>query len=152
MRLSSFRDFSPHGGCTEAVVSALGKAKLSVYVAAYSFTSTGIAKALLDAKKRGVKVSVILDKSNETQQYTEASFLENSGLSPLIDHKHAIFYNKFILIDGSTLITGSFNFTKAAEEHNGENMLVIQDAKLCGKYLANWKEHEGHCQKYHRTK
>src|SRR4051794_25705997 len=97
--------FSPHGGCTEAVVSELGKARSSVYVAAYSFTSTEIAKALTDVKKRGVKISAILDKSNETQKYTAATFLENAGISPLIDHKHAIFHNKFMIIDGTTLLT-----------------------------------------------
>src|SRR4051812_7888310 len=92
--------FSPHGGCTDAAVAELGKAKSTVYVAAYGFTSTEIAKALTDAKKRGVKISAILDKSNETQKYTAATFLDNAGISPLIDHKHAIFHNKFMIIDG----------------------------------------------------
>lgn len=140
--------FSPHGGCTQAVVENLGKAKSTVYVAAYSFTSTEIARALLDAKKRGVKVYVILDKSNEKEKYTAATFLANEGLPPWIDHKHAIFHNKFIIIDGQTLITGSFNFTSAAEKSNAENMLVIPDAKLCAQYLQNWQEHKAHADVY----
>jgi len=55
--------FSPHGGCTAAVVETLGKAKATVLVQAYSFTSTPIAKALVEAHRRGVKVEVVLDKS-----------------------------------------------------------------------------------------
>ena len=54
--------FSPHGGCTDAIIRELNKAKSTVLVEAYSFTSTPVAKALLNAHKRGVKVEVILDK------------------------------------------------------------------------------------------
>src|SRR5438445_12580576 len=72
--------FSPHGGCTEAVVKALEKAKTTVLVQAYSFTSAPIAKALVDAAKRGVKVDVILDKSQRTEKYSEADFMVNGGI------------------------------------------------------------------------
>ncbi|MDB6025334.1 MAG: phospholipase D/Transphosphatidylase [Verrucomicrobiales bacterium] len=142
--------FSPKGGCTEAIVTELGRAKSSVFVASFTFTSTEIAKALIDAKKRGVRVSAILDSSNETEKYSAATFLQNAGIPPLMDHKHPIFHNKFMVIDGATLITGSFNFTKAAETSNAENLLVIPDAKLCGQYLVNWQEHSKHCERYER--
>ena len=49
-----------------------------------------------------------------------------------------------MVIDGETAITGSFNFTKAAEESNAENLLVIRDKKLAEKYIKNWQEHERH--------
>jgi phosphatidylserine/phosphatidylglycerophosphate/cardiolipin synthase-like enzyme len=65
--------FSPHGGCTDAIVRELDKAQGTVLVQAYSFTSYRIAKALLDDHKRGVKVEVILDKSQRTDQYSSAS-------------------------------------------------------------------------------
>jgi len=142
--------FSPKGGCTEAIVTELGKAKTSVFVASFTFTSAEIAKALIDAKKRGVRISVILDNSNETDKYSAATFLQNAGIPPPMDHKHAIFHNKFMVIDGATLITGSFNFAKAAETSNAENLLVIPDAKLCGQYLVNWQEHSNHCERYER--
>jgi phosphatidylserine/phosphatidylglycerophosphate/cardiolipin synthase-like enzyme len=44
--------------------------------------------------------------------------------------------------------TGSFNFTKAAEEKNAENLLILKDKKLADRYLANWKEHEKHSEAY----
>jgi phosphatidylserine/phosphatidylglycerophosphate/cardiolipin synthase-like enzyme len=65
--------FSPQGGCTKAVVDVLSKAKTSINVQTYSFTSAPIAKALVDAHKRGVKVQVILDKSQKTERYTSAT-------------------------------------------------------------------------------
>ena len=136
--------FSPHGGCTDAIIRELNSAKNSVLVQAYSFTSAPIAKALLNAHKRGVKVEVILDKSQRTDQYSSATFLYNQGIPVKIDAQHAIAHNKVMIIDGETVITGSFNFTKAAEENNAENLLVIRDKKLAERYTRNWQEHVQH--------
>jgi phosphatidylserine/phosphatidylglycerophosphate/cardiolipin synthase-like enzyme len=94
--------FSPNGGCTDAIVRELDKAQSTVLVQAYFFTSNRIAKALLDAHKRGVKVEVILDKSQKTDQYSSADFLANSGISTKIDAAHAIAHNKVMIIDGET--------------------------------------------------
>jgi len=140
--------FSPNGGCTKAVVENLNKATKTVLVQAYSFTSAPIAKALVDAEKRGVKVQVILDKSNWTEKYSSADFIQRTGIPTFIDAKHNIAHNKIIVIDSHTVLTGSFNFTKAAEKENAENLLVIQDADLAAKYTANWEKHLGHCEQY----
>ena len=140
--------FSPHGGCTEAVVAALNRATNSVFVQAYSFTSAPIAKAVADALRRHLQVVVILDKSQRTEKYSSADFLRNSGVPTFIDSKHAIAHNKIMIIDGAVVLTGSFNFTKAAEENNAENLLVIRDATLAGKYTANWKEQLAHSPQY----
>jgi len=136
--------FSPHGGCTDAIIRELNKAKSTILVQAYSFTSAPIAKALLSAHKRGVKVEVILDKSQRTDQYSSATFFFNAGILVKIDAQHAIAHNKVMVIDGETVITGSFNFTKAAEENNAENLLVIHDKKLAEQYTKNWQEHAQH--------
>ena len=140
--------FSPHGGCTDSIIRELNKAQNTVLVQAYSFTSAPIAKALLNAHKRGVKIEVILDKSQRTQKYSSATFLFNAGIPTKIDAKHAIAHNKVMVIDGETVITGSFNFTKAAEESNAENLLVIKDRKLAERYTKNWQEHEKHSEVY----
>jgi phosphatidylserine/phosphatidylglycerophosphate/cardiolipin synthase-like enzyme len=62
----------------------------------------------------GVEVQVILDKSQRTEKYSSADFLANQGVETMIDADHAISHNKVIVIDGKLVITGSFNFTKAA--------------------------------------
>ena len=126
----------------------LEAAKSAVLVQAYSFTSAPIAKALVDAHKRGVDVQVILDKSQRTAKYSSATFLRNMGIPTFIDDKHAIAHNKVMVIDGHIVITGSFNFTKAAEESNAENLLVIDDADLAQKYAANWRAHLAHSVPY----
>ena len=136
--------FSPRGGAQQAIVDTIGQAKESVYVQAYSFTSTPIAKALVDASRRGVKVEAILDKSQRKATYTGATFLKNEGIPVWIDDKHAIAHNKVMVIDEDIVITGSFNFTKAAEEKSAENLLIIRDASLAKIYLTNWKKHQEH--------
>jgi phosphatidylserine/phosphatidylglycerophosphate/cardiolipin synthase-like enzyme len=140
--------FSPHGGCTDAITRELNKAKSTILVQAYTFSSAPIAKALVNAHKRGVMVEVILDKSQRTQKYSSATFLYNQGIPVRIDAQHAIAHNKVMVIDGDTVITGSFNFTKAAEESNAENLLIIHDKKLAERYIKNWQEHESHSEIY----
>src|SRR5262245_53688786 len=89
--------FSPTGGATEAVVREISTAQRQILVQAYSFTSAPIAKALIDAHKRGVQVLAVLDKSNETAQYSAATFLINAGIQTLIDDQHAIAHNKIMV-------------------------------------------------------
>jgi len=140
--------FSPNGSCTEAIIRELGKAKASVLVQAYLFSSEPIAKALLDTHKKGIKVGLILDKSQKTEKYSVADFFANSGIPTKIDSAHNIAHNKIIIIDDETVITGSFNFTKAAEEKNAENLLIIHDKKLVEGYIKNWQEHDRHSEVY----
>jgi len=142
--------FSPRGGCTDAIVKQLDSAKETVLVQAYSFTSAPIAKALIDAHKRGVKVQAILDKSQRTERYTSATFLQNAAVPVFIDDKHAIAHNKVMVVDGRIVITGSFNFSKAAEESNAENLLVIEDREIAQKYAKNWRDHLEHTEPYER--
>jgi len=134
--------FSPHGGCTEAVVDALNSAKETILVQAYSFTSAPIAQALVNAKHQGIEVQVILDKSQRRERYSSADFVIHEGIPTWIDEKPAIAHNKVIVIDGHIVVTGSFNFTKAAEEKNAENLLVIDDSELAVKYTKNWKSRQ----------
>jgi phosphatidylserine/phosphatidylglycerophosphate/cardiolipin synthase-like enzyme len=140
--------FSPNGGCTEAIVREITNAKSEILVQAYSFTSAPIAKALVSAHKRGVKVEAILDKSQRSERYTSASFLANSGIPTFIDAHHTIAHNKIMIIDKETVITGSFNFTRAAEEKNAENLLIIKSKELAGIYIGNWNRHREHSERY----
>jgi phosphatidylserine/phosphatidylglycerophosphate/cardiolipin synthase-like enzyme len=141
--------FSPHGGGTELVVNAIHGARKQILVQAYSFTSPSIAKALVEAKRRGADVRVVLDKSQETEKYSGATYLTNNGIPVWIDRQHAIAHNKVMVIDGSTVVTGSFNFTKAAEENNAENVLVLSgDSPLAALYRQNWQLHQQHSEPY----
>lgn len=131
--------FTPGQNCTAEITNVIDAAKKSIFVQAYSFTSASIAAHLVAAKKRGVKINVILDKSQKTQRYSASRFLVNQHIPCWIDYKPAIAHNKIMIIDEKAVITGSFNFTKAAQNNNAENLLIIHDAKLASTYMKNWQ-------------
>ncbi len=143
--------FSPRGGCTDAIVSELKMAKKSIKVLAYSFTSKPIGEALAAAKKRGVDVRVVVDKS-QVERYSLLDFIVSNGIPILVDYKHAIQHNKVIVVDGAVVVTGSFNFSAAAEKENAENLLIIRSVKLADEYTANWNVHAEHSDKPDKTK
>jgi len=141
--------YSPHGGCTEALVNALHAARQTVLVQAYSFTSPQIEQALVDAAHRGVKVQLILDRSNLSQKSSElAEAAATASLHIWIDARHKIAHNKVMILDGEIVITGSFNFTHNAEADNAENLLIIHSKELAASYTANWQEHVNHSEPY----
>jgi phosphatidylserine/phosphatidylglycerophosphate/cardiolipin synthase-like enzyme len=131
--------FSPNGGAAELVVKTIESAKASIRVAAYSFTSKPISLALLGAHKRGVDVRLVVDKSNATARYTAATFLANQGVPVRVDYRYAIMHDKFVVVDGETVETGSFNFTAAAEQKNAENVIVLHDLRVAKTYEAEWE-------------
>jgi phosphatidylserine/phosphatidylglycerophosphate/cardiolipin synthase-like enzyme len=94
----------------------------------------------ITAQNRGVAVNIILDKSQEAQRYSAMHFFLKHHIPVWIDYKPTIAHNKIIIVDEATVITGSFNFTNAAEHKNAENLLIIHDPELAQKYLQNWEK------------
>lgn len=70
--------------------------------------------------------------------------MAHAGITTLIDGANAIAHNKVVVIDSETIITGSFNFTTAAERQNAETLLVIRDKALAARYAENWQAHATH--------
>jgi len=136
--------FSPKGGATSLVVDAINNAKSSIFVQAYSFTSAPITEALIGARNRGIKVELILDKSNIDGKGTQYPILLNNNMITYVDSKHAIAHNKIMVIDNKVVLTGSFNFTAAAESSNAENILQLTDEKLAHIYMDNYLLHKEH--------
>ncbi len=125
---------------TSLVIRTIGEAHKDIRVAAYSFTSYPIADSLIKASQRGIDVKIVMDESNRYQPYSALRFLEKSGVPTRTNNHYAIMHNKFIIIDGSTLELGSFNFTKAAEEKNAENILVIRNVPgIASDYNRQWQ-------------
>lgn len=140
--------FTPGNTVETAIAEVIAAARQRILVQAYSFTNPLIVQALAEAKSRGVNVVVILDKSNRTQKYSAADFTAHSGIETLIDAKHAIAHNKVMIIDDQIVITGSYNFTRAAEKSNAENLVIIESGPIAEKYVRNWQKHRNHAQSY----
>jgi phospholipase D len=133
--------FTPGEDCTTEIIEQIQSAKQSIYVQAYSFTSAPIALALIDAQNnKKVDVNVILDKSQIKDAYSMEKNLIANHVPLWIDYRPAIAHNKIIIIDEKIVITGSFNFTKSAQERNAENVLIIHDAGVAKLYFDNWNK------------
>jgi phosphatidylserine/phosphatidylglycerophosphate/cardiolipin synthase-like enzyme len=137
--------FSPKGGCQAAIVRELMKARSEILVQAYSFTADPLTYALVEVKKQGVMVEIVLDKSNEVDRYSDLKIFLEKGLEVKIDHEHAIAHNKIIIIDQKVIITGSYNFTNQAEGDNAENVVIIKgNPDLVRAYRNNFFAHRDH--------
>ena len=130
--------FSPGGHCTQFIEEVIAKAQKTILVQAYTFTSAPIAEALLRAHQRGVVVRILVDRSQLTSPYTQVPYLAKQGISIAIDRVSGISHNKVMIIDAHYVLTGSFNWTKAAETSNAENLLLINDAKTNAIYTTAW--------------
>lgn len=142
--------FTPGDDIGAAIVQSIRVATNQIWVQAYSFTHKSIARALQEAVRRGVVVSVLADRE---QFERGASFLLRdlrlAGADVRLDGEHGAAHNKIIVIDAETnhamVITGSFNFTQAAQKHNAENIIIIDnDTALASAYAANWRRHWKH--------
>jgi phosphatidylserine/phosphatidylglycerophosphate/cardiolipin synthase-like enzyme len=136
--------FSPEGGSTEAVVREISAAKNEILVQAYSLTSQPIVKALLDAHQQGVAVRLILDKSERAEGMTPGTLLVNAGVPVFLDGRHALMHTNIMILDRQTVVTGSFCFTRAAEEMNAEDVLIMNSKELAAEYRDSWEKHESH--------
>jgi phosphatidylserine/phosphatidylglycerophosphate/cardiolipin synthase-like enzyme len=136
--------FSPQGGCASKITAEIARAKKSVRIAGYVFTSRTIAKALVAAKEKKLEVEVVVDDTNKADSRSATAFLKENGVPVYFDSKHAIFHNKVIIIDGKRILTGSYNWTASAELKNAENVLFLTNTKLAAEYEKDFQKHKEH--------
>lgn len=131
--------FSPNGDCTQVIVDAIRRARKQILVQAYSFTSKPILAALAQAHDRGIDVEVIVDRSGEGGGYSGATYMANHGVPVWVDNSVHIAHNKVMVFDSHAVLTGSFNFSAAAQKDNAENILLLEDVpQLATAYIQNW--------------
>lgn len=131
--------FSPRGGATQAIVNHVSKAQSEIQILAFYFTSKPVAAAVEAARKRGVNVRAVLDRSQPTARGNRIKELLDSGVEVRIDATHPIMHSKVIIIDNQTVITGSFNFSATAESRNAENLLICSNKAQAALYRENWE-------------
>ena len=132
--------FSPRGGIEQQILTSIGGAVATIEMAAYAFTNESIAKALIDAVKRGVKVSLVMDKSQtKGSQASLHDELEKAGTAiRLISPPGGIMHDKFIIVDGKNVEWGSYNYTGRAEETNFENATFMSNGNLAQRYRSDF--------------
>ena len=145
---------TPGDDAGKLIADTIDGARHQVLVQTFSFTHRKIAEALIAAKRRGVDVKVIADREQAEKIPTSLiAKMAAEGVPVYMDSSHVSAHNKVMVIDANsenaTLVTGSFNFTHAAQYRNAENVLVIQgNPQLAELYLKNWHDHYRHSRPY----
>ncbi len=148
--------FSPDGGAEKALTSLLGKARESLDIAVYTFTSRYLAAAVVAAWRRGVKVRVLLD-GNDESDYSKGRYLRRQGIAVRYargklkpyrrkgrrqklfqERKYGLMHHKFVVVDGKWVATGSFNWTASAQKWNCENLLILKSSSLARRFTAEF--------------
>lgn len=126
--------FAPDDAITDAIVERIDQATQQVDILAFAFTSEPIAAATIRARERGVAVRIVMESRNTKGSGSVFPMLQRGGIDSRSDGNCYIMHHKVIIIDHRTVITGSFNFTNAAQQQNDENVLMIDDAGLAARY------------------
>ena len=141
--------FSPQGKCSTHILREIDNAKKELLVAVYAFTSDELAGALVQAKKRGVIVQVIIDREFDLRNdKSKGKFLEiqkipvrrlSGSKPPNSEREGGLMHQKFAVVDRRVVFTGSYNWTQSADSFNDENLLLFRDAgPLAEEYRKNF--------------
>jgi phosphatidylserine/phosphatidylglycerophosphate/cardiolipin synthase-like enzyme len=137
--------FTPGDAVDDLIVAAIDRAQSEILVHAYTFTHRKIAQALVSARRRGVAVAVLADREQaRAVPQNVLPQLAAGGVEVWLDSNYIAAHNKVIVIDAelprATTITGSYNFTVAAQRSNAENVIVLRDNEPVARaYRANWQ-------------
>jgi len=130
--------FAAEGQVAGRVVEALNKANESIHFMTFSFTHNAIGDVVAAKLADGVKVRGVFDNTQAGSRYSQYHHLKAEGADVVRDGNPRAMHHKVFIIDSKTVITGSFNFSQAADRSNDENMLIIEDPEIAKKYLAEF--------------
>ena len=130
--------FVPGEDCAARIVAVLDGATRTLLVQQYELTAPALIEAVLAAHRRGVIVRVILDKSQRSSRHSAADFLATQGVPIAIDQVSGIAHNKIAIVDGETVVGGSYNWTRSAATRNVENVTIIRDRAVAAASAANF--------------
>jgi cardiolipin hydrolase len=138
--------FSRTHSIAEFIENLLASAQVSIDAALHRFNSQRLARALLDAHRRDVRIRLLTDRSKFGDSTATQKLLSNCGFPVRVTHgrdgEDSKMHHKFAVLDGRLVITGSYNWTFASEEENHENVVLLRDPKLvetyCHEFEALW--------------
>jgi len=142
-RLGNYRIevyFPPEDDAEGRIIDLINSARSNIKFAAFSFTDDQIANAIIYAKRRGVKVRGVIESKGIKNSGSEYDRFLKNGIEVLPDGNPYNMHSKYIIIDDSVVITGSYNFSRNAQEFNDENVVIIFSKKLAQRYSENFEK------------
>ena len=130
--------FSPEDKVVEKILPRLKAAATSIDFMAFSFTDDDLGQAVMDRAKAGVKVRGVFENTGSETQYSEYGKMKQAGLDVMQDGNPYLMHHKVFIIDGKTVVLGSFNFSQNAETENDENLIIVDDPSLAAQFTAEF--------------
>ncbi|MBI4347727.1 MAG: hypothetical protein HY553_12790 [Elusimicrobia bacterium] len=139
--------FSPAGGTAAWLAKTIGASKETIDVAMFSFYDQSLGEALLERKRAGLKIRVVLDR-NQAARSPVARYLKEQGfelrLSRGRDGSIGVMHHKYAVFDGKLVETGSFNWSNNAEHNNFENSNFLPEPGIVSEFKSEfervWKQ------------
>jgi phosphatidylserine/phosphatidylglycerophosphate/cardiolipin synthase-like enzyme len=133
--------FSPGEACLSAILGQLGRARSTLDICVFTITDDRIARAILDAHARkGVRVRVITDNDKQYDGGSDIERLRGAGIALKVDESEHHMHHKFVVVDGATLLNGSYNWTRSASAFNEENLIVSSEPGLVSAFAAQFAQ------------
>jgi phosphatidylserine/phosphatidylglycerophosphate/cardiolipin synthase-like enzyme len=132
--------FSPDENCDQKLIGLIDSAQSTLDVAIYNITHKDIVQAIENAKARGVRVRVVVDRSEADSRGSLVARMSTDNFPLKFGKVDGIMHDKFTIVDGKALELGSFNYTLAATSRNAENQLYIYDSRVISRYQQNFEQ------------
>jgi len=121
------------------LLGLIDSARETMDIAIYSFTDDDLGRAVVQAHRRGVAVRVIMDTSQRKARGGEYERLVNAGIPVIVEEVSGLMHHKFMVIDGEVVVTGSYNWSRSADDRNFENAVVIRDPEVAEAFEAEFE-------------
>lgn len=132
--------FSPGPACLEAIQRQLRRSRSSVDICVFTITDDRLSRTILDTHRRDVKLRVATDDDKAYDRGSDIFELAEAGIDVRVDESEHHMHHKFAVFDRSSVITGSYNWTRSAARHNRENILITDDERLVEPYVRVFDE------------
>jgi phosphatidylserine/phosphatidylglycerophosphate/cardiolipin synthase-like enzyme len=130
--------FSPEDDIERIILKRLSKAKTAIHFMAFAFTSDNIGEMMIRMHKQGVRVCGLFERKGSRVAHSEYMKMKLEGLPVKLDHNRNLMHHKVIIIDEYRIITGSYNFSRNANQSNDENLLILDNREIAAAYLAEF--------------
>jgi phosphatidylserine/phosphatidylglycerophosphate/cardiolipin synthase-like enzyme len=134
--------FSPGDVCVRRIAALIDGAKKSIDVCVYTITDDRLSQPIVAAHAHGVRVRILTDNEKAADIGSDIPSFEQAGIAVRVDDSEDHMHHKFAVVDGRTLITGSYNWTRSASDRNRENIVITEDPRLLeafrGEFESLW--------------
>ena len=132
--------FSPGPDCRKLILSEISKSEETLDICVFTISDNQIKDAIIAVHHKGIQVRIISDNFKMYDEGSDISELASEGIEVKVDVSEHHMHHKFMVVDAKRVLTGSYNWSRTAELQNAENILVVHDISISGKFLVEFEK------------